>query len=385
MTLSNKSIFARRAASFFVASCLVFVLFFGFTLPIPFMNDGKANSLSLSLVAPVAANNIYYHFTSGNLSLDLTSTSTNMITTNDDWSGVSSVEGYDGKNLSATHGVDPQTILGTEFASNALPSGSSTQVNANKGNPSAFNAGGLTEFDTGTYLAFGFQGNVQANPYMVFYINTTGYSNIIMSYRVQDIDTGSNDSVSPVALQYRVGTTGNFVNVPAGFITDATDGPNLGGRTTSRSVTLPAAVNNQPQVQVRIITTNAAATDGTSTPDEWIGVNSIVLGPFGPTAAGANVGGRVYSPSGTPLANTQVLMYDNTGGVRTAISNAFGYYRFEGVTVGEVYLFEVRSKRYAFTEAIRTFSVQEDFDSLDFHAASASIMNLKTGISGSKY
>jgi hypothetical protein len=383
--LLSKSSFARQTASLFAASGLIFVLFFGFTLPLPFGGDGAGKSQGFSLATPVGATNTYYNFSSGNLTLELSPASVNMITTNDDWSGVPSVEGYEGKNLTATHGVDPQTILGTEFASNALPSAGSTQVNANKGNPSAFNAGGVTEFDTGTYLAFGFQGNVQANPYMVFYINTTGRTNIMMSYRVQDIDGGNNSSVSPIALQYRVGTTGSFVNVPAGFIADATDGPNIVGRTTTRSLTLPAAVNNQPQVQVRIITTNAAAPDGTSTPDEWIGVNNVVLGPFAPTAGAATIGGRIYAPSGAPLANAQVLMYDNTGGARTALSNAFGYYRFEGVTVGETYIFEVRSKRYVFTEAIRVLSVQEDFDTLDFYADASGLLNLKTSISGAKF
>lgn len=386
--LFSTSAFARRAASGFIASLLVLVLFFGFTLPLPFGGDGDGNSSKgFSLVTPVGATNTYFNFaTAGtNLSLSLTPATANAITSNDDWSGVPSVEGYDGKGLTATHGVDPQTVLGTGFAANALPSGNSTQVNANKGNPSAFNAGGVTEFDTGTPLAYGFQGNVQANPFMVFYLNTSGISSTInVSYRVEDIDGGNNSSVSPIALQYRVGTTGNFVNVPAGFIADATDGPNISGRVTTRNVPLPAAVNNQPQVQVRLITTNAAAPDGSSTPDEWIGVNNVVVGPFAPTAAGATVGGRIFSPYGNPLANAQVLVYDASGGVRTTISNGFGYYRFEDLTVGETYIFEIRSKRYTFTEPIRVVSVQEDLQSLDFYAAGASVLNLKAEAPGAE-
>ena len=383
-TLLDKSTFVRKSASVLVASSLIFVLFFGFTLPIPFGGDGKTNSLSFSPVTPVSAGNTYYNFSTGNLSLTLTAapSSADLIDTNHDWSNVPHVEGYRGDDLAA-EGADPQTVTGTETGAGfPLPSTADTYIQANKGNTSAVNNGGLAEFDRApdaNNICYGFQGNVQAdNPYMVFYINTTGYFGINMSYRVRDVDAGNNSSVSQIALQYRVGQTGPFINVPTGYISDATDGPNISGRTTTRNVALPAAVNNQPQVQVRLITSNAPG------PDEWIGVNNIILGPFAPTAAGATIGGRIYSPYGTPLANTQVLMYDNMGGVRTAISNAFGYYRFEGVTVGETYIFEVRSKRYTFTEAIRTFSVQEDFDSLDFYASSGSLMNLRTSVLGSK-
>ncbi|HEX8246799.1 MAG TPA: carboxypeptidase-like regulatory domain-containing protein [Pyrinomonadaceae bacterium] len=384
-TLLGKSAFAQKWASFFIASCLVFVLFFGFALPLPFSADGETLAERFSLVAPVSAGNTYYNFSSGNLSLTLTAdaASADLIASNHDWSNVAHVEGYRGDDLAA-EGVDPQTVTNTETGvSFPLPLTADTYIQANKGNTSAVNNGGLAEFDRApdaNNICYGFQGNVQAdNPYMVFYINTTGRTGINMSYRVRDVDGGNNSSVSQIALQYRIGETGPFVNVPAGYIADATDGPNISGRTTTVNVALPAAVNNQPQVQVRLITSNAAG------PDEWIGVNNVILGPFAPTAAGATVGGRIYSPFGSPLANAQVLMYDNTGNVRTARSNAFGYYRFEGVAVGETYIFEVRSKRYVFTEAIRVLSVQEDFDSLDFHAASSSFLDLKTDVSGGRY
>jgi hypothetical protein len=383
---------ARRTASFITASCLVFVLFFGFSVPLPLI-DGEGNAAlgNFSLVPNAKATNTYFSFSSGsNLSLTLTASTPDLIMSNDNWANIPSVEGYQGTGLTASFpnvfGVNPGLVTATEFAGNALPSGNTTQIQANKGNPNAVNNGGLAEFDSGPYICFGFQGNVQANPYMVFYINTTGYSNVRMSYQVQDIDGGSNDSVSQIALQYRTSNSGAFVNVPDGFIADATDPTHVQtGRITTRSVVLPAAVNNKPQVQVRLITTNAADSTGGSTPDEWIGVNSIVLGPFGPTAAGASVSGRVYSPQGRPLANTQIWMYDSTGNVRTAISNGFGYYRFENVPVGETYIFEVRSKRYVFSEPVRTVSVQEDVDSLDFHAGSASILDVRSNLSGSKF
>lgn len=309
------------------------------------------------------AGSTYATLASGTLILNLTAANVDVIDTNDDWSGVTSVEGFFGQNLTATHGIDPQTVLTSEFG--ILPSPGNTQVAANKGNPSAFNAGGLAEFDSGTYLAFGFQGNVQANPYLVFYLDTTGRSNITMNYTVQDIDSGSNDSVSRLALQYRVGETGSFTNLPAGYIADATDG-GVAGRVTSRNVVLPAAVNNQSKVQVRLITTNAANLSGGSTPDEWMGVNNITISSNTLTAASVSIGGRVLTSGGRAINGALLTLTDNSGSVRTAISNPFGYYQFENVAAGGTVFLSVRSKGYTFIQPTRLISVGDDLGSVNF-------------------
>ena len=131
------------------------------------------------------------------------------------------------------------------------------EVSANQNNPSAHNNGGVMEFDAGPVYSIGLQGKNGANPYLVFYVNTTGHTSITVSYEITDIDGGTNDSDSPVALQYRIGEAGNFINLPLGFIADATEGPNLSRTISTRSVLLPSDCNNQPQVQVRIIANDA--------------------------------------------------------------------------------------------------------------------------------
>jgi len=341
---------------------VIFAFYLTMALPMPFTDSGNILPQSVSPVVPVSANSVYYDFTGGNLNFNLTASTVNMITTNDIWTGVNSVEGYEGRDLTnPTEGVDPQTVLTAEFTNSQLPN-TPTNVAANKSNPSASNFGGLAEFDTGTYLAIGFQGNVHANPYMVFYLNTTGRSSVRMGYTVTDIDGGSNNSTSPIALQYRVGETGNFTNIPAGFIADATDGPTLAGRQTSKSITLPAACDNQAKVQVRLLSTNAAG------PDEWIGVNNVVFTVLPPTAAMATAGGRVFSPDGRALANASITMWDSTGNSRSARSNSFGYYSFRDVPVGENYVFEVRSKKYLFSQATQVVYLSEDNNSIDFYA-----------------
>ena len=350
----------------FVAFSAIFILFSSFFLPLPTADRKSALPFVSSIVPTVGATSVYANLASSNLTLNITPATTNLITTNDDWSGVASVEGYFGRNLTATHGIDPQTVLGTEFAGNALPS-TPTQVSANKGNPSAFNAGGVAEFDSGTYLAIGFQGNVQANPYMVFYLNTTGRSSITMSYTVTDIDAGSNDAVSPIALQYRIGETGNFINLPAGFIADATDG-GIAGRSTSKSVILPADAANKPKVQVRLITTNAANAAGSSTPDEWIGINNITVSSQAPTAANGNISGTLRF-GGSLIPNTLVALSDTTSNAKSFTrTNANGDYLFAEQETGRIYIVQPLSSKYSFSPGSSVVSLVDNALGLNFNS-----------------
>ena len=90
-------------------------------------------------------------------------------------------------------------------------------------------------------------------------------------YDVRDLDSSADDAVQQVALHYRVGSSGNFINVPAAYIADATTGPSLASLVTSIDVALPSAVNDQSHVELRIMTTNSAGND------EWIGIDTISI------------------------------------------------------------------------------------------------------------
>ena len=190
-------------------------------------------------------------------------TNTGLITTSDDWSGVPSVVGYRGDNLTPGPGGDPQTVLGE-----GIPV---VDVNANQTTPNTFATGGVSEFEiTNAVVALQGSGTADA-PSLVLTVNTTGASSVNVSYLLRDVDGGSDNSIQPVALQYRVGSTGDFTNVPAGYVSDATTGPNLATLTTSVNVGLPAEAAGQPTVQIRIITADAVGTD------EWVGVDDIVV------------------------------------------------------------------------------------------------------------
>jgi hypothetical protein len=85
-----------------------------------------------------------------------------------------------------------------------------------------------------------------------------------------------------------------------------------------------------------------------------------------PTAAGVTIGGRVLSINGDGISNARVLVTDQSGERRSAITNSFGYFRFENVAAGADYLFEIRHKRYSF--APRVVSVNEELTELNFTA-----------------
>lgn len=73
-----------------------------------------------------------------------------------------------------------------------------------------------------------------------------------------------------------------------------------------------------------------------------------VQGP-GSQAAVASAGGRVMTASGRGIFNARVTLMDLSGNTRTAITNPFGYYRFDGIPTGGNYTIGVRSKSYTFT------------------------------------
>ena len=108
-------------------------------------------------------------------------------------------------------------------------------------------------------------------PYLLIYLNTTGYQSINVAYNLRDVDGSTDDAVQPVALHFRVGTAGSFTNVPAAFVADATSGPSLATLVTPVSVTLPASADDEAQVQLRIMTANASGSD------EWVGIDDISI------------------------------------------------------------------------------------------------------------
>ncbi len=225
--------------------------------------------------------------------------STGLITADDNWAGVPGIIGFRGDDLTTATGTNPQTIL-------ADGSGTPVDVIANQANPNTQATGGVAEFDGIANPTVALQGSGTADaPHIVIHLNTTGLSNIVVAYQLRDIDGSTDNAVQPVALQFRVGASGNYTDIPAGFIADATTGPSLATLVTNVSALLPAAANNQPQVFVRIMTTNAVGND------EWVGIDNILV--FVPSAAKLNSFNANVSDDGVLLHWKTGFEADNLG------------------------------------------------------------------------
>jgi predicted extracellular nuclease len=202
-----------------------------------------------------------------------------LLSTTGDWSAVPGIVGYRGDNLTSATGVDPQTLLGVA----GLPTPQPVDVQVNQTAPNTFSTGGVAEFAIANpTIALNGSGTADA-PNIVLHLNTTGQQAIQVSYLLRDLDASVDNAVMPVALQYRIGSTGDFTNVPAAFVVDATSGPSLATQTTVVNATLPALADNQAEVQVRIITANAVGND------EWVGIDDI-------SVTGTPIGGNVNLP-----------------------------------------------------------------------------------------
>lgn len=212
----------------------------------------------------------YFSLASGNLVQDwsntgLLTTSTTTTTANPanilSWANVPSIVGFLGADLTLLTGVDPQTILTTSDIVN---------LSANQTSPNTFATGGVAEFQIANPTV-AIQGSGTADaPYLALYLDATGRQNVTLSFNARDLDGSADNAVQQIAVQYRIGNSANWTNLPAGYIADATAG-GTATLVTGVTVTLPSDANNQGQLQVRIMTTNAVGND------EWVGIDDIVV------------------------------------------------------------------------------------------------------------
>ena len=87
---------------------------------------------------------------------------------------------------------------------------------------------------------------------------------------------------------------------------------------------------------------------------------------FAPSAANVSISGKVLTANGASLTNAMVILTDQDGNSRTTKTSAFGYFRFDEVEAGQIYIISVNSKRYQFTPQI--ISVNEEITELNLTA-----------------
>lgn len=187
------------------------------------------------------------------------------ITANDDWSGVASIRGFRGDNLALTTGVDPSTILDGDDTAPVL------DIIANQVDPNTVTSGGVAEFDALPNPTVALNGSGTADaPYLSVYLNTVGVGDIRIQLNLRDIDGSTDNSTQQFALQYRIGSSGLFANIPSGYFGDVSTGPSA-TQSTPVDLMLPADAENHLQVQIRFLTSNAIGND------EWIGIDDIQI------------------------------------------------------------------------------------------------------------
>ena len=183
-----------------------------------------------------------------------------VLTTDDDWSGVPGVVGYRGDGLTGATGADPQTLLAD---------GSGTPVDVNVDEAPTATVGGVLEVPSAGTVALQGSGTADA-PHLVWHLDLTGEQAPTFSFTARDLDAGADDAVQQLAVHYRVGATGDFTNLPAGYVADATEAGSA-TKETAVSVALPEAVAGQGDVQVRVVTSNAAGHD------ELVGIDDVLI------------------------------------------------------------------------------------------------------------
>ena len=119
----------------------------------------------------------------------------------------------------------------------------------------------------------GFRSTTGGNNFMVLALNTLGFENIQFSYDIMTIrNLAGEDAVNwvkEVGLQYRIGTSGDFINIPGTLYqnpsalvqTEGTEGQSI----QNISITLPEAVENQPVVQLRWVKREVSGSAGNNT------------------------------------------------------------------------------------------------------------------------
>lgn len=254
--------------------------------------------------------NAYFSLASGDFVQDWSDT--DLITTNDDWSGVPSIIGYSTGDAGAATGVDPQTIL--------TDTGFLPRVIANQ--PATSNSGGVLEV-TGANPTIAFQGsNASDHHAIVIHLDASGRENVTFSANIRDLDASGDNAIQPVAVQYRIGTSGNWINLPTAFVADATTA-GAATQVTPISVTLPPEANGQAELQIRVITSNAAGNDelvgvddirvtsDATAVEQVVFINEIHYDNAG-TDAGEAI--EIAATAGTDLTGWSLVLYNGNGG-----------------------------------------------------------------------
>lgn len=191
--------------------------------------------------------------------------------------------------------------------------------------------------------------------------------------RRYDSFTFANTSASSICVTALLTHSSNVLlhlNAYLTSFTPATPGVNWradgGGSTTNGAGTTQRFSFDVPaNTSFVLVVSESNQNGGLNTPYN-LRVTGLPGAAVAPTAASANVSGRVSNAAGQGLANARVTVTNETGERLTATTNAFGYYSFENLVVGQTYVFNVASKRYTFSNSTQVIFLGDDLSDLNF-------------------
>ncbi|MGZ3181869.1 MAG: Ig-like domain-containing protein [Telluria sp.] len=249
----------------------------------------------------------FYKLSSGNFYQDWSNTG--LITTNDDWSNVPGIVGYRGDGMTSSTGVNPSNLT-----SDGTPT---VNVIANQANPNTLSTGGVAEFQIADPVVALQGSGTAAAPSLVMYLDASGRQDLHFSVDLRDVDGSGDNAIQQVAVQYRIGDSGAWTNVPGGYVADASTGGSA-TQVTHLDLNLPAAVNNQSQVEIRVMTSNAVGSD------EWIGIDNIA------------VTSNAISADHTPPTLTSTTPAELAIGVSPAANITLGFSELVAIGTGHI-------------------------------------------------
>ena len=92
--------------------------------------------------------------------------------------------------------------------------------------------------------------------------------------------------------------------------------------------------------------------------------------PLAPTAATVALSGQITSKGTLIVGRPRVILTDTlTGATRSAEPSPFGFYRFEELEIGRVYIVRAESDGFAFTPDSYSFVLMDDRADVDFVGA----------------
>lgn len=139
---------------------------------------------------------------------------------------------------------------------------------------------------------------------------------------------------------------------------------------TAPAVTVNSTTYNSPtSVTLNLNTVGAAVglhTINITNPDGQV-TSRANLNVQVASAAPADIGGRVSNSSGNGIGRVTITLVSSDGTVRrTAITNAFGYYRFVDVPTGMTYFITPTTKQYHFDPPNMVYNHQDEASGLNF-------------------